>query len=121
MKKTVFTFMAVLMLLVFETMAAEANTGFPAEDTWVLNDYGFDIFVKAGTLERKGKSSDAAPNFDTDLIFVRNNESGIVHCECRAKGKLVIKFDGTVVVNEAAAKRLYDAICNQFHHYFYGK
>lgn len=118
-KKMLFLFVAMLMSFSCSGSVSEAASGFPKEDTWVLNDDGVDIYVRAGSLNRKGRPCDAAPNFDVDCIFTKGNSYHLGHFEFRAKGQLITKLDGKTVTNPEAAKQLYGAICMQFHEYFW--
>jgi len=120
MKKYIATFFMALLLLGCATATSEAYDGYPEDDTWVLNYQGWDIYVKAGTLDRHGRRVDAAPNFDAVIICTGGGTTEEHFCEFKSKGMVSLKMDGNFVRNNDFANRLYTAIFDEFHYYFYG-
>ena len=109
MKKILLAAIFGLTIIVATT---QVEAAYPAQDTWVLNWDGTDLYVKAGTLDYTPAHVDAAPEFGFVLAFDGNT----FPCQFRARGYAVLYVNGQAVgdsQNNAFVDALYNAICNK--------
>lgn len=124
-KKIILAFVMTVFLLINGTIMTEAysgnvsvqHSGVPAEDTWVLNYRGTNVYVEANTLNIHEKIRDI---FSAVIIFEKDGKRVDSYCEFvrTPDGDTDMLYEGAVFPNKDFVYQLYDAIRNHFSSYF---